>query len=76
MDPSNQRSPSKIPDSVYLMKHITCPAVLVECGFLSNREEEAKLRSDGYQIKLAACIASAWLRSGEIKSGGTEGPVL
>ena len=76
MDPSNQRSPSKIPDSVYLMKHITCPDVLVECGFLSNREEEMKLRGDGYQIKLAACIASAWLRSGEIKSGGTEGPVL
>lgn len=68
-DPANQRTPAKIPDSVYLMKHITCPAILVECGFLSNLAEEEKLRSDPYQTQLAVCIASAWLRSGEIQSG-------
>ena len=44
LDLSNNRTPAKIPDSVYLMKHITRPAILVECGFLSNPEEEAKLR--------------------------------
>lgn len=75
-DPDNGRSPAKIPDSVYLMKHITCPAVLVECGFLSNRGEEEKLRDGGYQTKLAACVASAWLRSGEIGSGGGGDGVL
>ena len=48
------------------MKHITCPAVLVECGFLSNAGEEERLRSGGYQTKLALCVAGAWLRSGEI----------
>lgn len=68
-DPENRRTPTKIPDSIYLMKHITCPAVLVECGFLSNPTEEAKLRDDGYQTRLAACMASAWLRSGEIRGG-------
>lgn len=68
-DPENRRTPTKIPDSIYLMKHITCPAVLVECGFLSNPTEEAKLRDDGYQTRLAACMASAWLRSGEIQGG-------
>lgn len=68
-DPGNQRTPTKIPDSIYLMKHITCPAVLVECGFLSNPTEEAKLRDDGYQTQLAVCMASAWLRSGEIQGG-------
>lgn len=68
-DPENRRTPTKIPDSIYLMKHITCPAVLVECGFLSNPSEEAKLRNDGYQTRLAACMASAWLRSGEIQGG-------
>lgn len=68
-DPGNQRTPTKIPDSIYLMKHITCPAVLVECGFLSNPAEEAKLRDGGYQTRLAACMASAWLRSGEIQGG-------
>jgi N-acetylmuramoyl-L-alanine amidase len=32
--------------------------VLIECGFLSNPEEEAKLRSDGYQKSLCALIAA------------------
>ena len=68
-DPENRRTPAKIPDSVYLMKHITCPAVLVECGFLSHPAEEEKLRSDSYQTQLAACITSAWLRSEEIQGG-------
>lgn len=68
-DPENRRTPTKIPNTIYLMKHITCPAVLVECGFLSNPAEEAKLRDDGYQIRLATCMASAWLRSGEIQGG-------
>ena len=66
LDPANKRIPAKIPDTVYLMKHITCPAVLVECGFLSNAGEEERLRSGGYQTKLALCVAGAWLRSGEI----------
>lgn len=75
-DPENRRTPTKIPDSIYLMKHITCPAVLVECGFLSNPTEEAKLRDDGYQTRLAACMASAWLRSGEIQGGKTSENVI
>lgn len=61
VNPDNRRTPAKIPDSVYLMKHITRPAVLVECGFLSNPAEEEKLRSGGYQTKLALCVAGAWL---------------
>jgi N-acetylmuramoyl-L-alanine amidase len=40
---------------VYLMEHIRCPGVLVECGFLSNPQEEAKLRSPEYQ-KLLCCV--------------------
>ncbi len=63
LDPGNQREPTKIPDSVYLMKHITCPAILVECGFLSNPEEEAKLRSEAYQTQIALCVTSALLKS-------------
>ena len=43
------------------MDHITCPAILVECGFLSNPEEDALLRTAGYQTKLAAALASALL---------------
>lgn len=69
VDPDNQRSPAQISDSIYLMKHITCPAILVECGFLSNPAEEEKLRSASYQTKLAICIASSWLRYSEIQGG-------
>ncbi len=46
-------------DGVYLMEHISCPGVLVECGFLSNPEEEARLRSPDYQRKLCCVIAAA-----------------
>lgn len=45
-------------DGVYLMEHISCPGILVECGFLSNTEEEARLRSRDYQQKLCCVIAS------------------
>ncbi|MEA4954927.1 MAG: N-acetylmuramoyl-L-alanine amidase [Pseudoflavonifractor sp.] len=71
LDPSNKRIPAKIPDSVYLMKHITCQAVLVECGFLSNAAEDERLQNTGYQTQLALCIAGAWLRSGEAGAGDT-----
>lgn len=76
LDRENQREPSKISDSIYLMQHITCPAVLVECGFLSNPSEEQKLLSEGYQTQLAVCIAGAWLEYTEIKSSNLQSPVV
>lgn len=45
-------------DGIYLMQHIDCTGVLVECGFLSNPEEEAKLRSADYQKQLCCVIAA------------------
>ena len=61
LQPDNGRQAKPIPESVYLMNHVSCPAVLVECGFLSNPEEEARLRDGGYQRQLAAVLAGAWL---------------
>lgn len=58
LDPNNHRQCKKS-DGVYLMEHISCPAVLVECGFLSNAAEEALLRDETYQKKLSAVIAGA-----------------
>jgi len=40
------------------MEHATCTAILVECGFLSNPEEEALLRTDAYQQNLCCILAS------------------
>ena len=49
---------SKKSDGIYLMEHITCTGILVECGFLSNPEEEAKLRSAEYQKQVCCVIAA------------------
>lgn len=65
LQPDNERAVKQIPDTVYIMNHVTCPAVLIECGFLTNPEEEALLRDWDYQRKLAAVIAGAWLTAPE-----------
>lgn len=75
-DPDNRRTPAKISDTIYLMQHISCTAVLVECGFLSNPNEEELLRTNRYQTKIAMCIATGWLRNQEIQSGNQETPVV
>lgn len=45
--------------SLFLMKNPPIPAILVECGFLSNAKEEKKLQEDDYQARLAWAIADA-----------------
>ncbi len=44
--------------TVYLLENIQCTGVLVECGFLSNPEEEARLRDVAYQQYLCGVIAN------------------
>ena len=61
LDPENSRQATKIPDSIYLMSHISCRAILVECGFLSNPSEDALLQTSGYPTKIAAALAGAYL---------------
>ena len=58
----NEKLSRKIPATIYLMSHVTAPAILVECGFLSNSTETAKLQEPSYQLKLAAAIATGYLR--------------
>lgn len=58
----NEKHPKAIPGTIYLMKHVSAPAVLVECGFLSNPEETIMLQDPSYQTKLAASIAAGYLR--------------
>lgn len=58
VNPGSNRK-SKKSDGVYLMEHIDCTGVLVECGFLSNPEEESRLRSEKYQKKICCVIAAA-----------------
>lgn len=62
LDPDNDREPTAIPESVYLMNHVTCRAILVECGFLSNPQEDQLLQSAQYQTKIAAALAGSYLK--------------
>lgn len=57
LNPGSNRQ-SKKSSGVYLMEHIDCTGILVECGFLSNAAEEAKLRDPDYQKKLCCVIAA------------------
>lgn len=59
-DPENGRKAKPIPDGIYLFDHIRCPAILVECGFLSNGEDAALLLTDTYQRKIAMALAGAY----------------
>lgn len=41
----------------YFILQLDVPSVLVECGFISNAEEERLLRSEDYQAQLAQAVA-------------------
>ena len=61
--PDNGREIKPAHAAIYMLYHADFPAVLIECGFLSNPEEEAALKTGEYQIKLAGCIACALLET-------------
>ena len=54
-EPENTR-PAKANDTYYLLKKTNVPVVIVECGFLSNWEDCAKLQDEDYQDKLVWAI--------------------
>ena len=58
INPESHRQIKKA-NGIYLMQHVTCPAILVECGFLSNPKETYLLGDPQYQNKLCAAIACA-----------------
>lgn len=57
LQPENDRQIKKCGTSVYLIYNAVKPAVLVECGFLSNLNEAELLKTEEYQRKIAFCIA-------------------
>ncbi len=56
LNPSSPRIEKKADSGIYLLKHAKLPAVLVECGFLSNEKEEQKLIDENYQKQVAWAI--------------------
>lgn len=53
----SNRKPKAV-KSVYLMEHVPCQGLLVECGFLTNIQEELQLRSPDYQKELCGVIVA------------------
>ena len=56
LQPENKRVNKQATSSTYLIYNATVPAVLVECGFLSNKSELEHLKNEDYQNKMAFCI--------------------
>lgn len=59
LQPDNDRKTKPAGSNIYILDRIELPAVLIECGFLSNESECALLTSSDYQKKLALSIFSA-----------------
>ena len=61
LQPDNERQCKKADGSIYLLKKAENPSVIVECGFISNPDELAKLQSDEYQKEMATAIITGFL---------------
>ncbi len=61
VDPENHRQ-AKANDTYYLLKKTQAPVVIVECGFLSNWEENGKLKDENYQDQLVWAIHMGVMR--------------
>ena len=55
------RIAKEIDNSIYLMSEVRCPAILVECGFLSSPREAHALCTPDYQKSLALAITAGYL---------------
>jgi len=65
----NKRTLKLAGKNIFLLKNATVPAVIVECGFLSNQSDLALLKTYEYQSKLAFCISDGiinYLKCGEL----------
>ena len=55
LDKDNNRQP-QVRDDIFILNEVNIPSVLVECGFLSNSNEEKLLINESYQEKIAWAI--------------------
>lgn len=57
--PETRCRPSKLStSSIYLLDKLQCPAILVECGFISNQTECIRLCNEEYQNRLCEAIVA------------------
>lgn len=58
LQPDNKRLIKESGTSIYVLYNATKPAVMVECGFVSNHNELSQLKTEEYQAKIAYSIMS------------------
>ena len=56
LQPENNRKVKAVGTNIYLLYNCTRPAIMVECGFLSNTQETEKLKTDSYHTQMALSI--------------------
>ena len=54
---SNPKSAKKIPSNVYLFKHIRNNCVLIECGFLTNKNDLENFKKEEFQEDFAKSVS-------------------
>lgn len=57
----NTRKAKNAEGKIYILDRIDQPAILIECGFLTNKEEAALLKNDEYQAKLSYVLSRSIL---------------
>lgn len=62
LQPENRRVAVPAPRDLYLTSHVSCPAILVECGFLSNLDDLLLLSDEQYQRSFAAVLLCSYLQ--------------
>ena len=60
--PKSRRVAEPATKKLFILSHIECPAILVECGFVSNAIDLENLKKPLYQTSLAAIIMASYLQ--------------
>lgn len=61
IQPDNERECKAAGKDIYLLKNAKNPAVIVECGFISNRSEKELLMTDEYQKQIALAVCTGFI---------------
>ena len=68
LHPEQKRVTAEIDESIYLMRECDCTSILIECGFISGREDIARLQQESYRMQLAAVLAAGYMTYIEAKN--------
>ena len=62
LNPNNRRMAEPAGDKYYLLSNANCPAILVECGFMSNFSEMEKLKTSTYQTSISTVLVASFIQ--------------